>query len=934
LTALGALLDGVLRGPVDPVLLLGDAGMGKSSLLDAAADLARGRRIRVVRTRSPQGGESSPFAVVADLARGLADQQALLPDGDAAVLREAPRDGSTQSGPVATALLELLAESAHAEPLLLLLDDLQWADPGSLAAVCLAVGRLQSERVAVIGAARPRPPLHPGLHDWDTVAIGPLEMDPAVRVLRAHLPEVMRSMLAADQTQLRLLAERLGRCPIALVEAGRLLTGDQLAGTAPLPDPMPIDEHLLTAWGAAWTGLDAPARTATLALCVVEGSGQELQSGVLAELGLSSDDLDPARSERLLVSGGSASEVGLAHPLIRDAVLTAAGRRRVRGMHRRAAEVAKALGMAPSVIVAHLSASGVPGDEEVIALLLAQAERALADDLTESAGRALVAAAELTLPSHSRGHLAARAAEILLGGSLVADLAPVLSLVEPSSLDALSPTERLWIEWARSEQLGDLDLTQHLRSLEAAAVHAREAGSPALAWILKSAVTAAWGIGDVHAATSHAVALRDLADRAPDGSDWPLPRWARRAVYAVNLFQVGQVAAAHEALVAIGAESRAWRPPPEVPSVQMPGVIVVLGLMGPLDPWVDDLLAQMHRWFVRDGGETQFVLRGSQAERARRRGDFIAAMTLFEPLVALFTSSPSPFERALLLSMSVLVRAAVGDAVGVRVEATRIRTDAGRIGWRAITARAARAEGLLALGEGRVDDALLHLEDLAESHLLGHGPWDAVPMGRADLVEALVRAGEAPRAAEAAASLARTLEPSPDPGARAVVARVRGLVSPGDEARTALMESASAFREAGDGFEEARSRLLLGELLRRDRRIQAARRELRSASAAFERMGAVPWQARALGELRATRAAVPPPTPDALAGLTPQERRVASAVAAGASDRQVAADLFLSTRTVGYHLGHVYQKLGVSSRTALAARLAQAQPAPAQAGPG
>jgi DNA-binding CsgD family transcriptional regulator len=292
--------------------------------------------------------------------------------------------------------------------------------------------------------------------------------------------------------------------------------------------------------------------------------------------------------------------------------------------------------------------------------------------------------------------------------------------------------------------------------------------------------------------------------------------------------------------------------------------------------------------------------------------------------------------------ISLRVAAACGDAELVAHEATEVRALAARLRWPQLMTTAHRAQGLLGLGEGRLDDALAHLEPLDEVPLLGRGPWDDVPLGRADLVEALHRSGEADRARVVAAALVETLAPSPDPCARALVARVRALVAHGTAAQAAYATAIAAFDEAGDPFESARTRLLVGELLRRERYVQAARHELRLAADAFEQMGAPAWAARALGELRATRASVPAatlatrsadqPAADPLSALTPQERRVAEAVATGASDRQVAAELFLSPRTVAYHLSSVYRKLGISSRAALATRLAQARSGPSSKG--
>jgi DNA-binding CsgD family transcriptional regulator len=285
---------------------------------------------------------------------------------------------------------------------------------------------------------------------------------------------------------------------------------------------------------------------------------------------------------------------------------------------------------------------------------------------------------------------------------------------------------------------------------------------------------------------------------------------------------------------------------------------------------------------------------------------------------------------------ATLISATLGARDALDRESAELRELARQNGDRQVLTVADRADGLLALGEGRLDDALLHLEPLEEDLLLGHGPWDAVPLGRADLVEALVRSGELTRAAEVAADLARTLGPSPDPCARAIVARTRGLVDSKGEARPAFEAAIAGFREAGDPFEEARTQLLLGQFLRRRRQVQQARRALRLAASAFDRMRAAPWVSWSLAELRATGADVPRSAAGPWSRLTPQEQRVAAAVAAGGSNRQVAGELFLSDRTVGYHLASIYRKLGVTNRTELAARLAHARgaPDPAQAGPG
>jgi DNA-binding NarL/FixJ family response regulator len=913
---LGATLDRALVEHADPVLVVGDAGMGKTALLDVVARRARRLGMRVVRAAAPQGADATPFGVVEDIARALPDVLELSPRDEVDILRYPPPVGSAAAGRVASALLHVLAEAGHRQPLLVLLDDLHWADGGSLAALCLAVGRLQVERVAVIAAARPRPPLDPRLQAWPQLEVGPLDVAAAAAVLRCVLPEGV----AVSAEQARRVASALGGCPLAIIESPRLLTAEQLTGASALPDLIHLDDHLLAAWGDAWAGLPGPVQTAILALCVAQGSGGGLVWRLLSDLGLGAETLDPARSDRLVVARPThgALDVELAHPLIRDAILAAAGPARIRSMHRAAARAAQALGLAPSVAIAHLEASAIPGDTEVTAELLAHAERALADDLADSAVRALNAAAALTQSDPERSRIAARAARTVLSASLgMADPPHILALVDPR---VLAEDERIWVEWLRAESLGDTSLAEHLAAVSALAGRAMESGSPLVPWLLVSAIVAAWYLQDRGAMLDLADSLRVWADRIDPRAPVMVPRWACRAMHALSLFHAGDVARADAELTASRDEARCWRPRPEHQVEQLMAALVVGGMMGQPDPWVDAQLEHASGLWLGDHGESLAWVRQIQAERYRRRGELGVARALIDEARAMLRWSRQG--QVATLATGALISASLGARDALDSESAELRRLARQNGDRQVVTLADRADGLLALGEGRLDDALLHLEPLTEDLLLGKGPWDAVPMGRLDLVEALVRSGEPDRAATLARDLVQTLTPSPDRYAVAVVARARGLVSRGDVARQHLAAASSAFQQAGDPFEEARTRLLLGELLRRDHQVAEARHELRRAAAAFERMGAAPWLARSLGELRATGATVHARDPVPWACLTPQEQRVAAAVAAGGSNRQVAAELFLSDRTVAYHLASIYRKLGVTSRTALARRLA------------
>lgn len=922
MAALMALLDQTVVERVDPRLIVGDAGMGKTALLDEVSRAAQRRGWRVARAAAPQGGEVSPFAVVHDLAHALPEFVEQLGEDDARLLRERPRDETVGPAGVSVALLDLLEIAEVEEPVLLLVDDLQWADVGSLAALCLAVGRLGRGRVAVVGAARPRPELDPRLHTWSRIDVGPLELGAARSLLRRALAD-RGSATVLDEGRAGSLAESLGRCPLALVESGRLLSDDQLSGRTPLPDPIPLAERLQEAWGRSWSCLPEPTRTAVLALAVTQGARRALTARVLADLGLTSDALDPARADWLLDAGdGTEGGARLSHPLVRDAILVAAGRSAVRAMHARAADAAEALGLPLSVVIAHVIAAAEPGDSAAVTRLLVEAERAEVAGLGDPAVQALVAAADLALDGRERSRLAARAARTL--SQLSADTTHIPSILALADPRQLEPEERFWVEWLRSEWVGDEDLSHALRALETTADWARRIDSPMLPWIVYSALTDAWGLHDREAALRHARELRRLAEHPRESGR--MPAWACRGMYAVTLFQIGEVAQAREQLLDVTDESRRWRPLSHDDMAERLQVAIVDVQMGQLDPWVDARLDEVASLLDADPGQTLGIVRRLQAERALRRGRLISARSLIDEAVLLGYGAGSRCYTVDRLGVSVLIAAAMGDGDLVSTEASALRASAARIGGQQSVTAADRAEGSAALAAGRLDDALAHLEPLADVPLLGRGPWDSVPLGRVDLVEALSRTGAVDRATTVASELACLLSPSTDAFAGAVRARLHGLVAHGDSARRAFDEAILAFGSAGDPFEQARTRLLLGELLRRERQIEAARHQLRLATAAFEGMGAAAWAVRAQGELRATGAPVPAPTPHPLATLTPQERRVAEAVATGATDRQAAAALFLSPRTVAYHLSSVYRKLGITSRAALAARLSSGSP--------
>jgi DNA-binding CsgD family transcriptional regulator len=226
------------------------------------------------------------------------------------------------------------------------------------------------------------------------------------------------------------------------------------------------------------------------------------------------------------------------------------------------------------------------------------------------------------------------------------------------------------------------------------------------------------------------------------------------------------------------------------------------------------------------------------------------------------------------------------------------------------------ALGLVALGRGDANDAIAHLEECSRTRMAEQMPEQAVIPWAYDLVEAYARAG---RAEDAEKLLART---APDPGdathrwAHAVTARCRGLLAARGELAAAFDEALRWHERDGQPFERARTLLCLGERLRRERLRAQAREPLRVALQVFVRLGALDWAARARAELEAT-GETRTQGDGATARLTPQELQVAMVVARGASNSEAAAALFLSPKTIEYHLSNIYRKTGLQSRSEL-----------------
>lgn len=904
--ALGAAEDGERVA----LLLVGDPGMGTTTLLGEAAQRAAADGWTVVRVGVPEGAHEIPFALVADLVSGLDETLR----GGAAEDDEqpGPRDDVQQVPQAAALLRDLLRRASRDTPTLVCIDNLQWADEASTAAVSLAVGRVPDAALAVVAAGHPAVADDPRWEEWRRLEVRPLGSDAAVALLRASLdlgPDDMPDELQAER-----LVRALGHCPAAIVECRHLLTPRQIAGADPLPDPLHLGAHLRHVWTARVHDLPARSAQALLALCVVDAAPVDLVADVLDQHGLTLGDLEPCIDAGLAVRGDAA--VPLVKPLVRAALLDATSAQQRRDLHRAVADAAERLGASPAVVVRHVRLSGTAGDEDAIAALERQAHRAHEADQPDVETRAWEAAARLTTDPRQRADRALRAARTwLMESSSLTGGESLLGLLTAAAFDL---RDNVWRAWLRAEVLAEHDLSGSAAAALAAADDAREAQPALVPWLLWSAATTAWSAGradlGLHAARRAAAWLDDPSRPRHPG----LPAWLGPALLGTALVEDGQHREGVPMLRRAREQARVWAGSSHAPLAELINVVALDELML-ADGHVEEVrLAELESRLCDEAGATLGATETLRALRAFRRGDWSSARAVAVDAVALARALRASVEEIAALTLLLDIDARTGHPDVGRVD-RRLHDKARAIGDHRALATRTRALGLRHLAAGRASDAAATLEPLLDTTFAGRGVRDAPMAGRVDLVEALARSGDTAAAAAVLDRLRLPLSLLDDADASAALLRSQAVVTPGN-AEQLLRQALGVHAEGTDRFEAARTRLMLGEHLRRTHQVAQARHELRRAATEFDDLGAVPWRDRALAESRTGRHAdgLGRPPGDPLARLTPQERRVACAVATGASNRDVAADLVLSVRTVEFHLSNVLRKLGVPNRAALA----------------
>ncbi|SCF34261.1 regulatory protein, luxR family [Micromonospora viridifaciens] len=871
------LLAEARAGRSGTLVVRGPAGIGKSALLDHAAERAEG--MRVVRGVGVESEATLPFAALHLLLRTGLDRIHTLPDAQATALNGALGLGDIAPRSrflVGLATLSLLAELAGDGALLCLIDDAQWFDQASLDALMFAARRLEAEGVVMIFAAREGFPAV-GLPE---LRLGGLDSAAAAALLPADLPPQVRE---------RLIEESDGN-PLALIELPAALSAEQRAGRLSPVGAMPVADRVQDAFQAQIAALPEPARAALL-IAAADGSG-ELETLVAA--GASLDGLGAAERSRLIGIAGNV--VGFRHPLIRAAAYQSAPAARRLAVHR---ALADALTRSAAVDAAdrrawHLAAAALGPDEDIARELAEAAERARGRGGHAAIATAYERAAELTTdPVRRSGRLAAAALAASDAG-LMDRAAGLADRAAPDVDDPDVTAALVQVRAHREFELGTPLAAGRIIMDGVPRVAARSAERAT--WLLVEAIRCAWYAGDTRLAEEAAAGLRALPE-----IDSPL------VVGALGLARLmaGDIRAGVALMTeAVDEHGRAGLGVPGLTfTASLSFVLGRAALGAEITGGVVTECQQsgMIGWLAHALQDHGFAL--------GRLGRYGEATATLNAGLRLATDLGHEHRVSHLTCTLAWVLAHLGEAQGCRAKAEAGVARADRQGMVLAASIGRWALGLLELGLGRPDVALRQLRAIPVTSI--------AVLSAPDQVEAAIRSGRPELAPEPLARYVAWARQVRQPASDAIALRCRALVEE-DEAHFA---QAVPLHGDAQPYELARTRLAYGEWLRRARRRADARVQLRGALEIFDRLGAELWAERARTELRATGdvPAAPRRAGDPLSVLTPQERQVVRLAAGGASNRDIAAQLFLSPRTVSYHLYKAFPKLGVTSRAQLAA---------------
>ena len=887
------LLEAARREQSGALLIRGEVGIGKTALLRYAAEQAGS--MTMLRARGIESESELAFAALGDLFKPALDQLGALPEPQAEALAGAlALRPATRGDRFATcaATLSLLSATAEAAPVLGVVDDAQWLDRSSAEALLFAGRRIHSEGVALLFAVREGEPSAFEESGLDELLLDGLERDDAMELLASRLEPAPPAEIASR------LAEATGGNPLALIEIPTLLSAAQLAGTEPLEDPLPVTPTVERAFLNQIEGLpEKSQRALVVAAASATGRVEEIMRS-LEELELDASALDAAQQARLISIEGDA--LVFRHPLLRAAVYHEAS-----PQSRQAAHQALAASSGGGSAW-HLAAAAPDLDDEVAAALESAALDARGRGGHAEAALALERAARMTVDESEK---ARRLFEAANDSRIAGRAGRALELLEEALEAAHDPLGRARIQHLRGavEMWFGMPMDAHALLVEEAPKIAEL--NPAKA--ARMLTDASWAC---FMAARISTGL-ETAQQAQAGTDEAggTTQILANAVLGLALLLNGRAREARPLL-------ERYEPLLEAADF---AAVRQLSIPAQVLTWIEeyDLGRRLHTKMIDAArhhsalGFLPYPLAGL-SELDFRTGNWAAAYAGAAEGLRIASETGQDATHTFSLVCAARVEAAQGREEECRGHVAQALEIAPH-GIGAVSAHALSTLGLLDLGMGRSEDAIAHLSLLAESARRNGLGDPAVIQWAPDLIEAYARSGHDEEALSELELFERQAEETGRNWALAAAARCRGLIATEDEQEEHFRRAIELHTGTPTPFELARTQLCFGEQLRRGRRRSDAREPLRSALETFERLGAEPWADRARGELGASGETARQRVPSAAGRLTPQELQVALTVAEGATNKEAASTLFRSTKTVEFHLGNVYRKLGIHSRSQL-----------------
>jgi DNA-binding CsgD family transcriptional regulator len=901
--AIDRVLGSVRDGFSGTLVLRGGPGVGKTALLGYAIDSAPD--LQVCGAAGVEAEISLDFGALYQLLVPFLPRIADLGPPRRHALRVA---FGLEEGPppsrflVGLAALMVLSHAAEDQPVLCLVDDAQWLDAESAQALAFAARRLYADRVGMIvtmgePATLPEPATLQVFEGLPAVVVGGLPDAEAAELLRrvagAHLDEQVARRILAD-TQ---------RNPLALAELGAQFTADQLAGRASLPEPIPVSQRLEQRFLRQVRDLPA-ATQAFLLLAGADIAGDRVGLWRVASLAGIDADAAAAAAEAAGLVELSGSSVWFRHPLIRSVVYHGATDAQRRAAHLALAEASDSGSAAGRSRAWHRAAAAIAPDEGIAAGLEEAAER-------ESA----------------RGGYAARAALLRRAVELTPDdgrrARREVALAEAELIRGRPDTARDMVTGALPRLADDRQrgLAKRLNGAilfatgdAAAAADALEEASQALApddraardTILEATRAAIWaGPAQTRKITSAARSFPGFTGSEPTVSDLLLEGWQAR-------FTAGY----SQAVAPLRAAVAALRADELDPATGLQWFEMGVAATGSL--WDDQGFIDLTgRWVHAArtlGALTELPLALAwQAFSAALAGRFQDADTRSAELRELITVSPRPGMLGVDSLSEGLLLAYRGQLAAARASGiAQIRESTAR-GQRKLAEFGQYIVAVADLCAGDCDAAAAAALAVIEDDTPATAEL-ALP----ELIEAAARAGHRDVAGSAFETMSERALAAGTPWALGLRARCAALIDDGERAEEYYQEAVSQLQRSRAVVDLARTHLLFGQWLRRARRRRDARRELRTAWDMFTAMGADGFAGQAATELRATGERARARSPETTFDLTPREAGVADLAGAGASNNDIAAQLFISPSTVEHHLASVFRKLGITSRTQLA----------------